>query len=75
MSGKFYFAFYVFMSVKNSHILAVIYFLFPKERPGPDSKVLENQTKFGPLKKDQKLSYHVRQLSALFGNLVALILG
>ena len=33
------------------------------------------KTKFGSQRKDQKSSYHVRQISALFCNLVALILG
>ena len=32
-------------------------------------------TKFGPPRKDRKSSYHVRQISTLFCNLVALILG
>ena len=32
-------------------------------------------TKFGPLRKDRKSSYHVRQILTLFGKLVTLIWG
>ena len=60
-------------TVKNSHILAVTQFIFLKEGPRPNSKTCN--TRFGPQRKDRKSSYHVRQLSALFCNLVALILG
>ena len=55
--------------VKNSPILTGIYFAFLKERPRPNSKVLQHQ--IWTLKK----RYHVIQISALFYNLVALMLG
>ena len=59
-------------TVRNSHILAGIYFVFLKPHPRPKSKVLQYQ--IWTLKKDRKISFHVRQISALFCNLIALIL-
>ena len=52
--------------VKNSHILAGIYFIFLKKRPKPNFF----NTKLGP----QNLSYQIRQVLVLFCKLVALIL-
>ena len=50
--------------VKNSYILAGIYFIFLKQRLRPNLKVLQYQT-----------SYHVSQILTLFGKLVTLTLG
>ena len=58
--------------VKNSHILAVIYFIFLKNVLGQAWKA--SNTKFGPQWKDRESSYQVTQVLVLFHNLVALIL-
>ena len=55
--------------VKNSHILAGIYFRYLKKRLRPNLN-----TKFGTQWKDLKSSYQVRQDLSLFCNLVALSL-
>ena len=59
--------------VKNNHIYAITYFIFLKI-------VLKQtwnafNTNFWPQKKDHKSSYQVRQIFALFCNLIALTLG
>ena len=59
--------------VKNSHILARIYFIFLKN-------VLKQtwnffNIKFRPQWKDRKSSYQVREILGLFYNFIALILG
>ena len=56
--------------VKKSLILAKILFIFLKEQPRKSGN-----TEFGPQRKDRKISSHIRQISAFFCNLVALILG
>ena len=66
-------SFLTVLTVKNSHILTGIFFIFLKERLRPNSKSCK--TIFGPQRKDRKSSYHVRQISALFCKLVALNLG
>ena len=58
--------------VKNGRILARIYFVFLRECPRLNLKVLQYQV--WTSRKDRKSSCHVRQISALFYNLVALIL-
>ena len=55
--------------VKKSHILAEIYFIFQKKRPRLDLKGFEYQ--IWTLKNDQKNSYQVRQILAIFCRLVA----
>ena len=55
--------------VKKSHILAEIYFIFQKKRPRLDLKGFEDQ--IWTLKNDQKNSYQVRQILAIFCRLVA----
>ena len=57
----------------KQHILAGIYFIFPKRYPDQTWKFFK--TEFGPQQKDRKISYQVRQNLALFFILVALILG
>ena len=59
--------------VKNRYILPVIYFIFLKNVLDKTWKAFN--TKFEPQWKDQKSSYQVRQILALFRKLVALILG
>ena len=60
-------------TVKNSYILAGTYFIFQKNVL---DEILEScKTKFGSQRKDQKSRFQVRQTSALFSDLVALILG
>ena len=59
--------------VKNSHILAGIYFIFLKNVLDQAWKVFN--AKFGPQQKDRGSSYQVRQILALFYKLVAPILG
>ena len=59
--------------VKNSHILAGIYFLFLKERLRPNSKVLQYQ--IWPQWKDRKNNYHIQQILTVFLKLITLILG
>ena len=59
--------------VKNSHILAVIYFILLKKNV-LDQKWKSFNIKVGPQQKVWKSSYQVRQFSALFCNLAALIL-
>ena len=49
--------------VKNSDILAGIYFIFLKEHPRPISKVMQYQIWNT---KDWKSIYHVRQILTLF---------
>ena len=61
--------------VKNRHILAGIYFIFVKEGPRPNSKVLQYQIWTSRPHLDRKRSYQVTQILALFYNLVVLILG
>ena len=58
--------------VKNSLILAAIYFTFLKNCPGPNLKSFNIE--FGDQWKDQKRSYQVRENLALFWNLVSLTL-
>ena len=55
--------------VKKSHILAEIYFIFQKKRARLDLKGFEDQ--IWTLKNDQKNSYKVRQILAIFCRLVA----
>ena len=55
--------------VKNSHILAGIYFGLLKERPRPNLKVLQYQI-WTSVKRLEKYSYHVRQILTLFRKLV-----
>ena len=77
LSAKFYFLHFMTLltakSVKNSHIKAIIYFIFLKNV----LKQIWNafNTKFQAQWKDRKRSYRVRQLFALFCNLIALTLG
>ena len=76
LSAKFFPAFYVLSTasvVKNSHILAGIYFIFLKNVLDQAWKVFN--AKFGPQQKDRGSSYQVRQILALFYKLVAPILG
>ena len=59
--------------VRNSHVEAKIYFIFSRN-------ILKQtwnsfNTKIQPQQKDRNSSYQVRQILALFYNLVALILG
>ena len=58
--------------VKNSHILAGIYFIFLKKVLDQTWKAFNN--KFGHYWKDRKSSYQVGQILALFCKLVALTL-
>ena len=60
--------------VKNSHILAGIYFVFLTKRPRPNLKGFENQI-WTSLKRSEKSSYQVTQILGFFCKLVALILG
>ena len=57
--------------VINSHIFAGIYFILLRERPRPNLKVFNTKLAFHL--KGRKSSHQVRQISALFCNLVALI--
>ena len=59
--------------LKNSHILAGIYFIFLKNFLKQTWKSFN--TKFRPQCKDQKSSYQVKQILELLCNLFALILG
>ena len=59
-------------TVKNSLILAGIYFIILKKCPRPNLKVFN--TKFGPQGKYQGSTYQVRQVLAIFFKVVALIL-
>ena len=56
--------------VKNSNILAGIYFIFLKGRP----RKKPFKTKNRPPCKDQKSSYHVRPILGLFRKLVVVTL-
>ena len=58
--------------VKKSHILGRIYFLFLKNVLKQSWDTLN--IKFGSQWKNQKSSYQVRQILAIFSNLIALIL-
>ena len=60
--------------VKNSHILARIYFVFLKKNVA-DQIWKSFNTKFGPQWKDRESSYRLRQISALFCILIVLIVG
>ena len=55
--------------VKNSHILAGIYFAFLKIRHGLNFKRFQYQTWTG---KSRESSYQIRQILALFCKLIAL---
>ena len=57
--------------VINSHIFAGIYFILLRERPRPNLKVFNTKLAFHL--KGRKSSHQVRQISALFCNLIALI--
>ena len=59
--------------VRNSHILAGIYFIFLSNVLDQTWKAFN--TKFGPQWKGRESSYQVRQSLAFFWKLVALILG
>ena len=59
--------------VKNSHVLAGVYFIFLKEHPGTKLKVVRYRIR-NSVKRSEKC-YQVRINLALFCNLVALILG
>ena len=59
--------------VKNSHILARIFFIFLKNAPKRTWNSFN--TKFQPQWKDRKSSYKLRQILGLFRHLIALILG
>ena len=58
--------------IKNSHVLAGIYFIFLKKVPEQTWKAFN--TKLGPPGKDRKRSYEVTQILAHFYKLGALIL-
>ena len=58
--------------VKNSHILAGIYFIFLKNTLNQTWKAFNS--KLEPQCKDQESSYQVKQILAIFCKLVALIL-
>ena len=58
--------------ILNNRNLTGIYFVFLKKRARPNQRSFH--TKFGPQLKDRKSSYEVRQILALFCNLIALIL-
>ena len=75
---KFYFAFYVFINsfVKNSDILAGIYFIFLKEcprRPRPISKRFQYQIWSSAKRSRKQLTGEVK--FSAFCKLIALILG
>ena len=53
--------------------MAGIYFIFLKERPRPNTNILQDQ--IWTSVKRSKISYHGRQISTLFCKLVTLILG
>ena len=57
--------------VINSHIFAGIYFILLREPPRPNLKVFNTKLAFHL--KGRKSSHQVRQISALFCNLIALI--
>ena len=67
---KFFFWFFIsFLTiaiVKNSHILAVIYFTFLKKCPRQNLETFK--AKFGHQWKYRKNSYQVKQIWALFRN-------
>ena len=58
--------------VRNSHILAGIYFIFPKKCSRPNLKDFQYQI-WTSLKRLEKSSYQVRQVLVRFCKLVALI--
>ena len=55
---------------KKSSFYARIHFIFLRNVPKETLNAFN--TKFGPQKKDQKSSYQLRQIFALFCNLIAL---
>ena len=55
---------------KKSHILAWVYFIFPKNVPDESFN-----TRFGPQWKDRISSYQIRQILGSLCNFVALALG
>ena len=63
------------LTVKNSHILAGVYFILLKKSNLLDQTWKAFNTKFGLLWKDQESSYQVRRILTLFSKEVALILG
>ena len=58
--------------VKKGHVLGRIYFIFLKNILKQSWDTFN--TKFGPQWKDQKSSYQVRQILAIFSNLTAIFL-
>ena len=59
--------------LKTCHIYARIYFAFLKNVLKQTSNYFN--TKFGTQSKDRKSSYQVREILAIFSNIIALILG
>ena len=71
---KISFGFHVFVTaptVRNSYILAGVYFIFLKKRPGANLKIF----RYLIWTSDQKKSYQVTQNLAVFCKIMGLILG